>query len=346
LRLSSKSINNPDLNLLFSFGLVIILISSVLFCIIYYLINLDLLRSILTFLMSVFVSLHFLILNNLQSNFKIKGYRNIELLRSLSMIVIPLLIVLLWRRSIYSIVIAIEIVYLISVFYSSLVLINFNSIIINFTKDHLSFLKKIFSFAFPVTLWLSIMNLFPVIDRIILEKYFNYTVLGEYTKAYDLIIRSFSLVYFPITAFIHPKFMELINTNNLIRAKGLLLKGVASFAVITILILLLAFSFFSLNDYYHYFKIQIPLLVIINLVLAGSLWQFALLIHKPSEAKNKTLVMLFNIFISFSVYTFYLIAVKYFFSVLNITHLSAAYLFSSLVYSLLSLKTFYIFITK
>ena len=161
---------------------------------------------------------------------------------------------------------------------------------------------ELFKFGWPLSIWLTISLALQFFDRFFINYYYDYNLTGVFAGFYDLVVRVYSIVIFPITMAVHPQMMSLWNKSKHSDAISILkiamLIQVLIFSSIWIAINLffeeisyiLLWIFSDLNP--QYFHLLIPMLV------GGFIWQFALLIHKPLELNKSTHLMLFSIAIA------------------------------------------------
>ena len=166
-------------------------------------------------------------------------------------------------------------------------------------------LFELFKFGWPLSIWLTISLSLQFFDRFFINYYFDNNLTGIFAGFYDLVVRTYSILIFPITMAVHPRMMSLWNKSIYSDAISILkiamLIQFLIFSCICIIVNLffeeisyiLLWIFSDLNP--QYFHLLIPLLV------GGFIWQFALLIHKPIELNQKTHFMLISIAISLTV---------------------------------------------
>ena len=163
-------------------------------------------------------------------------------------------------------------------------------------------LFELFKFGWPLSIWLTISLALQFFDRFFINYYFDYNLTGIFAGFYDLVVRIYSILIFPITMAVHPRMMSLWNKSIYSDAISILkiamLIQFLIFSCICIIVNLffeqisyiLLWIFSDLNP--EYFHLLIPLLV------GGFIWQFALLIHKPIELNKNTYLMLISIVIA------------------------------------------------
>lgn len=347
LRRANKANDTGDQKVLLYYGIVITCTLAVLASVIFYVLQQDAVRAVLLLLLTVVISIHFLLLNYFQAQFRAKIYRKTELFRSVILLVTISAFAALFPPKPELVAVCVILVYLCAIIYASFqVEKNALRISAGFLRDYKSFMLGIFRFAFPVTLWLAVMNLFPVTDRSILSAKAGMTSVGVYTSLYDIVIRSFSLVYFPITAFIHPRFMSSVNNEVHTEAKQILGSGIRHFVLLFAGVLLLLTGAYMMGLLDRFLQQGISIWLVLYLVTAGSLWQFALLLHKPMEAANKTMRMLLQIVAAFAVYALILLVRRHFYGVVDYNTLGLAFMTSAIVYCGLSLPAYIKFMKR
>jgi O-antigen/teichoic acid export membrane protein len=161
-------------------------------------------------------------------------------------------------------------------------------------------LRQIWLFGWPVALWALGSQGLSVWDRYLIQQFRGYTDAGIYASMYDVVVRSLSLLFFPITLATHPIVMKLWNTGARRAALDVIKTSIAYQIALCIPILL-------------GFLVLAPLVtrvvlgpnhnqavrLVIPLALGGCLWQLALLVHKPLEIMCATKRMLVAISFAF-----------------------------------------------
>lgn len=162
-------------------------------------------------------------------------------------------------------------------------------------------LQRDFRFGAPLSLWLGLSMVFPVIDRLVIAQSFDTAEVGRYASLYDLIIRGLALAFTPVVMAAHPRIMQLADSgDDLGWRRFLRLALLVQTALFVPLLLLMALAA----------EAALPLLLgagqyspgqaglVWPLAIAGFLWQCALLVHKPLEVRRRTLPMLIGIALS------------------------------------------------
>ena len=223
-------------------------------------------------------------------------------IQSILSLIIPLFFIYYFGSEVKYIIIGLTIAYLGStiknIFFKSLSLKN----IFKYKEKSNSILFELFKFGWPLSIWLTVSLALQFFDRFFISYYYDYTLTGVYAGFYDLVVRIFSILIFPITMAVHPRMMSLWNKSHHSDAisiwKMAMLIQIFIFTCICVIVQLffeeisfcLIWIFSDLNP--QYFHLLMPLLI------GGFIWQFALLIHKPIELNQKTHFMLISIAIS------------------------------------------------
>ena len=223
-------------------------------------------------------------------------------IQSILSLIIPLFFIYYFGSEVKYIIIGLTIAYLGStiknIFFKSFSLKN----IFKYKEKSNSILFELFKFGWPLSIWLTVSLALQFFDRFFISYYYDYTLTGVYAGFYDLVVRIFSILIFPITMAVHPRMMSLWNKSHHSDAisiwKMAMLIQIFIFSCICIIVQLffeeitfcLIWIFSDLNP--QYFHLLMPLLI------GGFIWQFALLIHKPIELNQKTHFMLISIAIS------------------------------------------------
>jgi O-antigen/teichoic acid export membrane protein len=194
-------------------------------------------------------------------------------------------------------------------------------------------LLSFWRYGWPMSLWSGAMLCLPVIDRSLIQHFHGFEQTGAYSSIYDLVVRVYTLLFFPVTLAAHPRIMAAWNRGNKKEAFSLIRKSLL-FQVALFL------PFFALNFFAAPLVVRLILgrsfpgidAIILPLACGGALWQMALLSHKPLEMTGNTRLML--VFIVASLLTSLLIN---YWGLPRFGMVASAYanLFSALVYLLL-----------
>jgi O-antigen/teichoic acid export membrane protein len=163
-------------------------------------------------------------------------------------------------------------------------------------------LADVWAFGWPVALWLLCQQGLLVSDRYFLQRFAGYSSAGVYASMYDVIVRSFSLMFMPVTLAIHPLVMNFWNTGKRAEAlrairSGVLYQGLMFPPVAACLILIGPWlSRFVLG------KVEPGATsIVLPLAVGGFLWQVCLLSHKPLEILCQTKRMLGGILLALAI---------------------------------------------
>jgi O-antigen/teichoic acid export membrane protein len=227
---------------------------------------------------------------------------SLEFLKSMLGLTIPLLFFLIIGKNYLSIIIGLSIAYGFTLFWPKYWFTNIreDNYIIN--KDDLEFKKSIILFlkyGWPLSFWFLCTNMFQVTDRYLIQYYYTFNEVGAYAALYDIVIRLYSLLLFPITLAAHPRIMNSWNSKKYNESFKVLIRAIIiQFLVfIPIICICVIGRDFLLNKMFpniekSFYSLLVPL------TISGFLWQLALLIHKPLEIAEKTLWILLAIIIS------------------------------------------------
>jgi O-antigen/teichoic acid export membrane protein len=153
--------------------------------------------------------------------------------------------------------------------------------------------RQLWHFGWAVGLWLLLSQVLPVIDRSAIQRFAGYASAGVYASLYEIAVRSFSFLAFPLTQAAHPRIMRAWNEG----------RFAASYRIIRYSVLFQVTIFVAvLGGVFVLAPRIIRLILGFNdltaahllpvLLLGGFLWQLALLLHKPLEISHRTLTML------------------------------------------------------
>jgi O-antigen/teichoic acid export membrane protein len=163
-------------------------------------------------------------------------------------------------------------------------------------------LRELWRFGWPVALWMLCQQSLLVSDRFFLQKFFGYSEAGIYASMYDVIVRSFSLLFMPITLAVHPLVMNRWNNGNRKHALHAIRSGVkyqllmfvpiaGSLAVLAPWVSRLVLGNASPE----------ATAIVLPLAVGGFLWQVGLLAHKPLEILCQTKRMLAGILVALAI---------------------------------------------
>jgi O-antigen/teichoic acid export membrane protein len=197
------------------------------------------------------------------------------------------------------------------------------------------YLRSLWSYGWPVALWLFSQQSLVVSDRYFIQRFWGYSAAGVYASMYDVVVRSFSLLFVPITLAVHTALMHNWNTGSrhltrriisqAIKFESLLFLPVAA-------VLFLGAGWASRLVLGHGNPEAAS--IVLPLAIGGFLWQLALLAHKPLEILCQTKRMLAGGLVALAVNV-----VGNYFLVPRFGYRAAAYLSvaSSLIYLLMLL---------
>jgi O-antigen/teichoic acid export membrane protein len=164
------------------------------------------------------------------------------------------------------------------------------------------FSKKVFSFGFPITIWLFSSYLLNISDRFIIKEFCNYEDVGTYAAVKDFIIKIVTFTTIPILLAYHPLIVEKWNKGHKKDALKEIRVSLRYFLLIAVVILALFIPFRTLifTKILH-LQVKNEFLVSIVLICSAFLWQSALMLQKPLELLFKTRLMLLAIVVALAV---------------------------------------------
>jgi len=154
-------------------------------------------------------------------------------------------------------------------------------------------IAQLLRFGWAIGLWLLLSQALPVIDRWTIQKFSGYASAGVYASLYEVAIRSFSFLVFPLTQAAHPRIMRAWNEGRLTESYRIIRHSVHSQLVIFVgaFAAVVAGAHPITRIIVGYDDTAAAHLLPV-LFVGGFLWQFALLIHKPLEIEQRTGAML------------------------------------------------------
>jgi len=163
-------------------------------------------------------------------------------------------------------------------------------------------MSELWRFGWPVALWILCQQSMVVSDRYFLQRFSGYSEAGVYSSMYDVIVRSFSLFFMPITLAVHPLVMKSWNAGSRSDALHAIRMGMKyqalMFIPIGVFLVVLApwVSRLVLGK-----QNAGAAAIVLPLAVGGFLWQVCLLSHKPLEILCQTRRMLAGILVALGV---------------------------------------------
>jgi O-antigen/teichoic acid export membrane protein len=144
-----------------------------------------------------------------------------------------------------------------------------------------------------VGLWLLLSQGLPVIDRWTIQKFASYSTAGVYASLYEVAVRSFSFLVFPLTQAAHPRIMRAWNEGRFAESHRIIRYSVLAQLIIFATVLSgVLFAAHRITRLVLGFDDPIATRMLPVLLVGGFLWQLALLLHKPLEIAQRTGAML------------------------------------------------------
>jgi O-antigen/teichoic acid export membrane protein len=197
------------------------------------------------------------------------------------------------------------------------------------------YLRSLWSYGWPVALWLFSQQSLVVSDRYFIQRFWGYSAAGVYASMYDVVVRSFSLLFVPITLAVHTALMHNWNTGSRHLTRRIISQAIKfeSFLFLPVAALLFLGAGWASRLVLGHGNPDAASIVL-PLAIGGFLWQLALLAHKPLEILCQTKRMLAGGLVALAVNV-----VGNYFLVPRFGYRAAAYLSvaSSLIYLLMLL---------
>ena len=255
------------------------------------------------FLFSVLLT-YTVTLANFQASLRSRQVLRFEMARSIGSFIFPVLLVLLLRSKTYSLLLL-----GIALGYSVPLLAPFIAHVKQGTKKmtrisarEYEMLLQLWHFGWPVALWFICQQGLLVSDRFFLQKFVGYSDAGVYSSMYDVVVRSFSLLFMPVTLAVHPLVMNRWNAGNAKSAFAAIRSGV-KYQVFMFLPIAIFFGIFAHWICRFVLGKAIPgaSSIVLPLAISGFLWQLCLLAHKPLEILCLTKRMLAGMMVSLAI---------------------------------------------
>lgn len=163
-------------------------------------------------------------------------------------------------------------------------------------------LRKVWSFGWPVAIWMLCQQGLLVSDRLFIQRYSGYADAGIYSSMYDVIVRSFSLLFMPVTLAVHPLVMNRWNAGKPKHA----VKAIRSAVKYQLLMFLpIGAALVAVGPWVSHVVLGKPIhgaaQIVMPLALSGFLWQTSLLAHKPLEMLCETKRMLVGMLVALTI---------------------------------------------
>jgi O-antigen/teichoic acid export membrane protein len=157
-------------------------------------------------------------------------------------------------------------------------------------------LAEVWRYGWPVALWMGCQQGLVVSDRFFLQKFIGYSGAGVYASMYDIIVRSFSLLFMPVTLAVHPLVMNRWNAGYRKNALQAIRSGV-KYQILMFIPFAMALAAFApwITRCVLGKASSGATQLLLPLAIGGFLWQVCLLAHKPLEILCQTKRMLLGI---------------------------------------------------
>ena len=154
-------------------------------------------------------------------------------------------------------------------------------------------IRQLWQFGWAVGLWLLLSQALPVIDRWTIQKFASYSSAGVYASLYEVAVRSFSFLVFPLTQAAHPRIMRAWNEGRFAESHRIIRYSVLAQLIIFVTVLGgVLFAAHGITRLVLGFNDPVATRMLPVLLVGGFLWQLALLLHKPLEIAQRTGAML------------------------------------------------------
>ncbi len=156
-----------------------------------------------------------------------------------------------------------------------------------------STIRQLWLFGWAVGLWLLLSQGLPVIDRWTIQRVAGFNSAGIYASLYEIAIRSFSFLVFPLTQAAHPRIMRAWNEGKFAESYRIIRYSML-YQFVIFGTVLGGVSFFShrITRFILGFDDPTAARMLPVLLVGGFLWQLALMLHKPLEIAQRTGAML------------------------------------------------------
>jgi O-antigen/teichoic acid export membrane protein len=164
---------------------------------------------------------------------------------------------------------------------------------VTWSSEHWQLLSKLWQFGWPVGVWMLCQQGLLVSDRLFIQRYSGYSNAGIYSSMYDVVVRSFSLLFMPVTLAVHPLVMDRWNAGRPRHALHAIRSGVKYQLLMFIPIGAAVVGIAPrISNVVLGRPIHEAAQIVLPLAISGFLWQLSLLAHKPLEILCQTKRML------------------------------------------------------
>jgi O-antigen/teichoic acid export membrane protein len=161
------------------------------------------------------------------------------------------------------------------------------------SPEHWRILAKLWHFGWPIGVWMLCQQGLLVSDRLFIQRYSGFSAAGIYSSMYDVVVRSFSLLFMPVTLAVHPLVMDRWNSGRPQHALHAIRSGVKYQLLMFVPI---GGALVVIAPWVSRMVLGRPIPqaaeVVLPLAISGFLWQMSLLAHKPLEILCETKRML------------------------------------------------------
>lgn len=226
----------------------------------------------------------------LQAKLKSQRVASFEAIRSISCFVVPICIIFsVGKRSAGALLTGVLVGYILPLVVAwwvkqdraTFIKVSLNN---HSWNDNLRVLKNLWTYGWPVGVWSMCLTLQSAIDRYFIQHYSGDANAGSYAATYDIIVRSFSLLCFPLVMSSNSLVMERWNKGDRRSAVSLIESSLKYQIMISVLFLL--GLFFLAQQVSHAIlggRQESASSLVLPLAIGGFLWQIAYLVHKPLE---------------------------------------------------------------
>lgn len=163
-------------------------------------------------------------------------------------------------------------------------------------------LGAVLSFGLPLSIWAGASQALSVIDRYVIAQILGDSAVGGYAAVYDVVVRGFAMVLFPVTMAVHPRIMQYAMAGQRAEARRVLIRAGLAHCLLGALVIPVGVA---LNVILTNGILRLPSAefsgLVLPLLLGAFLWQIALLVHKPLEMTNSTHFMLAGMLVAVGV---------------------------------------------
>lgn len=152
--------------------------------------------------------------------------------------------------------------------------------------------KTILTYSWSASVFLGLLMLWPALDRILIDHLFDSQVVGIYAAHYDLVYRAFVFALLPLTLVAQPRIFKAYADGRFVEISRTIKRTIVLQLIVSMLFTLIYFSVSAFASPWIAILRNLDLSLFLPMCLAATVWQIALVVHKPLECTRKLPLLL------------------------------------------------------